>query len=242
MERMPFQPHAGRRAHDRPWRRGPRPDGGEAHDDHGLEARSAGSSGAARHAARAAALRRGVAARSPDHRGSGTVHLAAADHPSRGSRSSSPGRTASAKPGSMSASRWCRPAPPSPSASSRCGHSTRASTWRSGGSSSARPSGAVACSPTVRGRCSRLPSRPSACIDSKRRAVVENGRGNGALRKIGAVREGTLRQSFRKDGRPLDQHLWAILACDWRAAGTVPEIRPNTQLTIDAPEVAMTIH
>ena len=53
------------------------------------------------------------------------------------------------------------------------------------------------------------------------RAAVLNGRGNGALRKVGAVCEATLRQSFRKDGRPLDQHLWAILARDWRAA---PEV------------------
>jgi len=53
------------------------------------------------------------------------------------------------------------------------------------------------------------------------RAAVLNGRGNGALRKIGAVCEGTLRQSFRKDGHHLDQHLWSVLASDWRVA---PEV------------------
>ena len=35
------------------------------------------------------------------------------------------------------------------------------------------------------------------------RAVVENGRGNGALAKIGAVHEATLRRSFQRNGRVL---------------------------------------
>ena len=47
------------------------------------------------------------------------------------------------------------------------------------------------------------------------RAAVKNGRGNGALLKMGAVREGLLRQSFRKDGVYLDQALYAILDTDW---------------------------
>jgi [ribosomal protein S5]-alanine N-acetyltransferase len=46
------------------------------------------------------------------------------------------------------------------------------------------------------------------------RAAVENGRGNGALRKIGAVQEGILRKSFVRNGRQLDQSLWAILPED----------------------------
>ncbi len=46
------------------------------------------------------------------------------------------------------------------------------------------------------------------------RAAVENGRGNGALRKIGAVQEGILRKSFLRNGRYLDQSLWAILPED----------------------------
>lgn len=48
------------------------------------------------------------------------------------------------------------------------------------------------------------------------RAAVQNGRGNGALRKIGAVREAILRQSFLKDGEYYDQALWSITADDWR--------------------------
>jgi|SRR3954468_5506818 len=49
------------------------------------------------------------------------------------------------------------------------------------------------------------------------RAAVRNGRGNGALRKIGAVQEGVLRKSFLKDGEYLDQALWTILDEDWQA-------------------------
>jgi [ribosomal protein S5]-alanine N-acetyltransferase len=49
------------------------------------------------------------------------------------------------------------------------------------------------------------------------RAAVKNGRGNGALRKIGAVQEGLLRKSFQKDGEYLDQALWTILREDWSA-------------------------
>jgi RimJ/RimL family protein N-acetyltransferase len=49
------------------------------------------------------------------------------------------------------------------------------------------------------------------------RAAVRNGRGNGALRKIGAVQEGVLRKSFLKDGEYLDQLMWTILDEDWAA-------------------------
>lgn len=48
------------------------------------------------------------------------------------------------------------------------------------------------------------------------RAAVANGRGNGALRKIGAVQEGVLRRSFLRNGHYHDQVLWSILAEDWR--------------------------
>jgi RimJ/RimL family protein N-acetyltransferase len=48
------------------------------------------------------------------------------------------------------------------------------------------------------------------------RAAVRNGRGNGALRKMGATCEGVLRRSFLRNGEYLDQHLWSILDTDWR--------------------------
>lgn len=50
------------------------------------------------------------------------------------------------------------------------------------------------------------------------RAAAANGRGNGALRKIGAVQEGVLRRAFLRDGRLLDQVLWSILCDEWREA------------------------
>ena len=53
------------------------------------------------------------------------------------------------------------------------------------------------------------------------RAVVENGRGNGALRKMGAVQEGVLRGSLLKDGKYLDQMMWSIVASDWYQAKAV---------------------
>ena len=49
------------------------------------------------------------------------------------------------------------------------------------------------------------------------RAAVANGRGNGALRKVGAIQEGILRKSFLRNGEYLDQTLWTILDDDWRA-------------------------
>jgi ribosomal-protein-alanine N-acetyltransferase len=43
------------------------------------------------------------------------------------------------------------------------------------------------------------------------RVSVENLRGNGALRKIGAQREGRLRAAFVHEGRYVDQYLWAMV-------------------------------
>lgn len=53
------------------------------------------------------------------------------------------------------------------------------------------------------------------------RAAVANGRGNGALRKVGALQEGILRKSFLRNGEYLDQALWTILDEDWQRAKTV---------------------
>lgn len=50
------------------------------------------------------------------------------------------------------------------------------------------------------------------------RAAVLNGRGNGALVKLGAVQEAVLRKSFKKNGQYLDQTLYSIVADDRRAA------------------------
>jgi RimJ/RimL family protein N-acetyltransferase len=47
------------------------------------------------------------------------------------------------------------------------------------------------------------------------RASLANGRGNAALRKLGATREGVLRKSFLRHGEHHDQALWTILADEW---------------------------
>jgi RimJ/RimL family protein N-acetyltransferase len=50
------------------------------------------------------------------------------------------------------------------------------------------------------------------------RAAVCNGRGNGALCKLGAVREGLLRRSWRRNGGYFDQVLWSIGRDSWRSS------------------------
>jgi [ribosomal protein S5]-alanine N-acetyltransferase len=57
------------------------------------------------------------------------------------------------------------------------------------------------------------------------RAAVKNGRGNGALLKMGARQEGTLRQSFVKNGQYLDQGLFVILSKEWRGECVPSESR-----------------
>ena len=60
------------------------------------------------------------------------------------------------------------------------------------------------------------------------RAAVKNGRGNGALRKLGAVQECRLRKSFHKNGEYLDQVLYSMIDTDWRgsrAIATAPVVR-----------------
>ena len=47
------------------------------------------------------------------------------------------------------------------------------------------------------------------------RAAVDNGRGNAALRKLGAVQEGVLRRSLQRRGQQLDQALWTLIADEW---------------------------
>jgi [ribosomal protein S5]-alanine N-acetyltransferase len=60
------------------------------------------------------------------------------------------------------------------------------------------------------------------------RAAVANGRGNGALLKIGAVEECRLRQSFRRNGEYSDQVLYAILELDRRPMPTRVALRCKT--------------
>ena len=53
------------------------------------------------------------------------------------------------------------------------------------------------------------------------RAAVKNGRGNGALLKMGAVQECVMRKSLERNGTYLDQVLYSILDEDWRASTDV---------------------
>jgi RimJ/RimL family protein N-acetyltransferase len=58
------------------------------------------------------------------------------------------------------------------------------------------------------------------------RASIVNGRGNAALRKLGAVEEGVLRKSFFRNGVYHDQVLWSLLSDDWR----VQRVRPRARV------------
>jgi len=57
------------------------------------------------------------------------------------------------------------------------------------------------------------------------RSSVQNGRGNGALRKLGAVREGMLRNAFNLRGTYHDQNVWSILAGAWTQTKVTKEPR-----------------
>lgn len=54
------------------------------------------------------------------------------------------------------------------------------------------------------------------------RTIVGNGRASGALQKLGAVREGFLRNGFYLEGEYRDQVLWSILADDRRPSASIP--------------------
>lgn len=47
------------------------------------------------------------------------------------------------------------------------------------------------------------------------RVPVDNERSNEALRKVGATREGTLKDAFVQNDRFVDQYLWALVANQW---------------------------
>jgi len=47
------------------------------------------------------------------------------------------------------------------------------------------------------------------------RSAVDNARGNAALQKLGACREGRLRAAFWREDHYVDQYLWSILDTDW---------------------------
>jgi len=48
------------------------------------------------------------------------------------------------------------------------------------------------------------------------RSAITNGRGNGALRKVGAVQEAVLRKSLLREGEYVDQVLWTLTIEQWQ--------------------------
>ena len=59
------------------------------------------------------------------------------------------------------------------------------------------------------------------------RSAVANGRGNGALQKLGATREGVLRKSFLRHGTYHDQVIWSVCSDDWREWQRASAVRPS---------------
>jgi RimJ/RimL family protein N-acetyltransferase len=65
------------------------------------------------------------------------------------------------------------------------------------------------------------------------RASTENGRGNGALRKLGATAEGVLRKSLVGAARPMDQLLWSMHGEDWLRNHPVPSYSVDPPAHLD---------
>jgi ribosomal-protein-alanine N-acetyltransferase len=59
------------------------------------------------------------------------------------------------------------------------------------------------------------------------RSSSANVRGNGALQKLGATREGLLRKSFLRNGIYHDQVIWSICADEWREWQVAPPARTH---------------
>jgi RimJ/RimL family protein N-acetyltransferase len=58
------------------------------------------------------------------------------------------------------------------------------------------------------------------------RVAVDNDRGNRALERLGAVREGVLRQCFECEGQRRDHFMWSIISNDWNRQPVDPK-RPG---------------
>ena len=78
--------------------------------------------------------------------------------------------------------------------------------------------GEVARTPRPSGCCSTSRSIACALHRVEARIAVGNSRSMRAFERLGAAREGVLAESFFKDGRYHDQHLYVILEQDWRCA------------------------
>lgn len=68
------------------------------------------------------------------------------------------------------------------------------------------------------------------------RTAIQNGRANGALKKLGATPEGVLRESFLIDGQPVHQVLWSLRSEEWPLGNSPAPYR--VELVPDEPESA----
>ena len=137
---------------------------------------------------------------------------------SRASRASSSACGTSSSAARTCASRWCRAASPTPSASSRCASSNRASQGAEWGFALSAPYWGTGLFVEAASLVANFAFDVLGAARLEARAAVCNGRGNGALRKLGAVQEAILRRAFLCRGEYLDLVLWSILAADWRRA------------------------
>jgi len=70
------------------------------------------------------------------------------------------------------------------------------------------------------------------------RTAIQNGRANGALKKVGATPEGVLRESFIVDGKPVHQVLWSMRSEEWLSNAPTPyrvEIVPEDAESVAGP-------
>jgi ribosomal-protein-alanine N-acetyltransferase len=74
------------------------------------------------------------------------------------------------------------------------------------------------------------------------RASVPNGRGQGALAKVGAFHEIRLRQSFKRNGHRFDQVMWSILADEWRQSDRDRREQRRRRRNEDPPETDLAHH
>ena len=193
MEKMPYRPEL-----DRQRRSDSAPSHPRAGRQHGLARPPADARGRHGHAARAARVGCRVAVCAADDRRSVAIHLAGADHGRRLRAvhrldvASAPRRLIRLLRGDD------RLRPTRRSASSSCGSWNPASVLRSGDSRSGRRTGESGVFMEGAELIVDFAFDTVGVHRLEARATVRNGRGNGALRKIGAVQEGLLRKSFQK--------------------------------------------
>ena len=101
-----------------------------------------------------------------------------------------------------------------------------ASAWPNGASRSAAPSGVPGCSSRRHALVADFVFDILGARRLEARVSVRNGRGSGALRKLGAVQEALMRGALLQDGEAVDLVLWSLVADEWRV------LRPSSLVPI----------